>query len=90
MKLPAYLLPLVLVFATGCQFFNEREGGVTPYPLDVCLVTGNELGSMGDAIVKIYGDKEIKFCCSPCVKEFEEEKDFFLKQLEEDRKALEQ
>ena len=41
------------------------------YPLKVCLVTDNELGSMGKVITKVYDGKEIKFCCKPCVKKFE-------------------
>lgn len=42
-----------------------------PYPLNVCLVSGNELGSMGKVVVKSYEGQEIKFCCKPCVKKFE-------------------
>lgn len=42
-----------------------------PYPLKTCLVSGNELGSMGKVVVKSYQGQEIKFCCKPCVKKFE-------------------
>lgn len=42
-----------------------------PYPSKNCLVTGNELGSMGKVVTKVYDDQEIKFCCKPCVKKFE-------------------
>jgi YHS domain-containing protein len=45
--------------------------GVKPYPLKDCLVTGNELGSMGKPISKVYDGQEIRFCCKPCVKKFE-------------------
>ena len=57
------------------------SGSVKPYPLDTCLVTGTKLGSMGDPYVKVYGDQEIKFCCEPCVAEFEKDPDRFSKML---------
>lgn len=41
------------------------------YPLKVCLVSGNELGSMGKPITKVYEGREIKLCCKPCIKKFE-------------------
>lgn len=41
------------------------------YPLKTCLVTGNELGSMGKPITKVYNGQEIKLCCKPCIKKFE-------------------
>lgn len=44
---------------------------VKPYPLKTCLVSGNELGSMGKPITKVYNGQEIKFCCKPCIKKFE-------------------
>ena len=52
-----------------------------PYPLKVCIVTDNELGSMGKPITKVYGDQEVKFCCKPCVKKFEKEPQKYLKKL---------
>lgn len=44
---------------------------IKPYPLKVCVVSGNELGSMGKIVTKVYGDQEIKFCCKPCIKKFD-------------------
>lgn len=43
----------------------------TAYPLKTCLVSGNELGSMGKPITKVYQDQEIKLCCKPCIKKFD-------------------
>lgn len=40
------------------------------YPLKVCLVTGNDLDSMGDEVSIIYQGQIIKFCCRPCEKKF--------------------
>ena len=44
-----------------------------PYPLDFCPVTGEKLGSMGDAVAYDYEGREIKFCCSACIESFEAE-----------------
>lgn len=44
---------------------------VRSYPLQVCLVTGNELGSMGKVITKVHEKQEVKLCCKPCVKKFD-------------------
>ncbi len=54
---------------------------VKPYPLDTCLVTGNDLDSMGGEIVKIYDGQQIKFCCKPCIKKFEANKPKYLAKL---------
>lgn len=49
----------------------SRASETKPYPLQTCLVTGNELGSMGKVIAKTYAGREIKLCCKPCVKKFD-------------------
>ncbi len=46
------------------------KGPTKPYPLDVCIVTDNDLGSMGDEQVMVYEGQTIKFCCKPCEKKF--------------------
>ena len=56
-------------------------GSVKPYPLDVCLVTGNSLGSMGDPVSIVYEGQELKFCCQPCVKKFRANPEKYLKKL---------
>ena len=45
-------------------------GGTKPYPLKTCIVTGNDLGSMGDEQRIVYQGQEIKFCCKPCEAKF--------------------
>lgn len=51
------------------------------YPLDYCLVTDNELGSMGKVITKVYDGQTIKFCCKPCVAKFEKNSAKYLSKL---------
>ncbi|MDQ3023132.1 MAG: hypothetical protein M3R04_01910 [bacterium] len=41
------------------------------YPLDTCPVSGEKLGSMGDPVVYDYKGREIRFCCSGCIEDFE-------------------
>lgn len=55
--------------------------GVKRYPLNTCIVSDNELGSMGPVVTKVYQNQEVKFCCKPCVKEFEAEPAKFLAKL---------
>lgn len=76
------LLPLLLPACASSDGSSRTAGsGVKPYPLETCLVTGNELGSMGDVVVKTYGSQEVKFCCKPCVKKFEANPQKFLAKL---------
>ena len=49
---------------------GTATSGVKPYPLKTCLVTENELGSMGDDQTFVYQGQEIKVCCEPCVPMF--------------------
>lgn len=50
---------------------READPGPTyPYTLDSCPV-GGKLGSMGDPVVKVYDNREVRFCCAACIDEFE-------------------
>jgi hypothetical protein len=57
--------PLVLKPAA-----SAADEPMKPYPLKVCIVTDNDLGSMGDEKVIVYEGREIKFCCAPCERKF--------------------
>lgn len=54
-----------------------------PYPLDVCLVSGEKLGSMGEPVSVVHEGQEILFCCEHCLPEFEEDPDALMSKLEE-------
>ncbi|MBU6300096.1 MAG: hypothetical protein KGS60_00960 [Verrucomicrobia bacterium] len=73
------LLALGLAFTsvTGVAVAAKTK----PYPLKVCLVSGNELDSMGGPVSKVYNGQEIKFCCKPCVKKFEANQQKYLAKL---------
>ena len=60
---------------------NQPSPRTIPYPLDTCIVTDNELGSMGDPITSFHGNREVKFCCRPCVRKFDANPDRYLAKL---------
>lgn len=55
--------------------------GAKPYPLKTCIVTDNDLGSMGDEQRIVHQGQEIKFCCKPCVDKFQKNPERYLKKL---------
>jgi YHS domain-containing protein len=57
-----------------------------PYPLNTCLVGGEELGKMGKPEVITYEGREIKFCCGACVAPFKKDPARYLKILDEAEK----
>ncbi len=56
-------------------------GPVKPYPLDVCIVSGEKLGSMGDPVVMVHEGQEVKFCCDGCTGDFKKDPAKFLAKL---------
>jgi hypothetical protein len=64
---------------------SASESGVEPYPLATCLVSGEELGSMGDPIIIIHEGQEMKFCCDSCVPKFKKDPAKFLSKLDHAR-----
>lgn len=57
------------------------------YPLDTCLVMGNELGEK--PVDHVYRNRLVRFCCPDCVKKFEAEPGKYLLKLEQARAAKE-
>ena len=73
------IVPVVLLLASCTSTPKAPE--VIPYALDTCVVMDSKLGSMGDPITRVYAGQEVKFCCEPCVEEFESDPEFYLEQL---------
>ena len=61
----------ILTLAAVSALFLTAAFAAKKYSLNYCLVTDNELGSMGKVITKVYDGQEIKFCCKACVPKFE-------------------
>lgn len=41
------------------------------YPLETCVISGQKLGSMGEPVEHVYGNRLVRFCCKGCVAPFE-------------------
>ena len=57
-----------------------------PYPLKVCLVSGDELGKMGEPYRLVHEGQEIKFCCKGCEPDFKKDPAKYLAKLQEPAK----
>lgn len=78
----------ITVFAGSALAAETAEAPkAKPYTLDTCIVTGEKLGTMGDAVVVIREGREIKFCCKGCIKDFDKDPAKFLKQIDAAEKA---
>ncbi|MBE7496142.1 MAG: hypothetical protein HS117_14460 [Verrucomicrobiaceae bacterium] len=71
------LVTTTLFILASCS----TTGGAKPYPFDVCIVSGNKLGSMGTPVTKVHDGQQLKFCCEPCVDEFNENPAKFMAKL---------
>ena len=83
------LKPILLAaFLTGAgamaplAFGADKDAKLKPYPLQTCVVSGEKLGEMGKPYTYEYKDREIKFCCKDCVKDFKKEPAKYVKKLE--------
>lgn len=72
---------LLATLALGITAANAAEEKTKSYPKNTCIVTDNKLGSMGRIITKTHEGQEVKFCCKPCVKKFENNPQKYLSKL---------
>ncbi|NDC80708.1 MAG: hypothetical protein EB090_05510 [Verrucomicrobia bacterium] len=59
----------------------KAEEQAKTYPLKTCLVSGDNLGGMGETIDCLYQGKLIRFCCKGCIKSFNKNPDKYLQEL---------
>ncbi len=57
------------------------EGDAKAYPLTVCIVSDEDLDSMGGPVELVHKGQTIKFCCSSCVDSFKDNPDEYLAKL---------
>ena len=55
---------------------------IQAYPLEVCIVSGEKLGSMGEAAVYNHAGQYVKFCCESCIDDFKNNPQQYLAKLE--------
>ena len=70
-KLTAFLSTVLLGVALAATSVPTTASAAKPYTQKTCVVSGNELGSMGKVITKTHEGQEVKFCCKPCIKKFD-------------------
>lgn len=78
-------LALVAGFAQAEQTAGD-DPKPTPYPLNFCVVSGAELGTMGDPVVIVHEGQEVKFCCAHCTPKFKKNPDEYLKKIADAQK----
>jgi hypothetical protein len=61
---------------------DKKDSKPKPYPLKTCIVSDEDLASMGDPYVFTHEGQEIKLCCKPCQKDFKKDPAKYLKKLE--------
>lgn len=88
-----YFLVLVLGLM-GCNSSEELSGEgdtsariptaeeLAAYPLTLCIVTDEPLGSMGDAFNYYHEDTLVRMCCDHCLEGFQEDPEKYLAKLE--------
>lgn len=86
MKTIIATLASIALFSISCTKQDETasaesQASLIPYPLEVCIVSGEELGSMGEPVVIVHEGREIKFCCDSCLPEFQKDPAKFLAKL---------
>ena len=57
------------------------------YPLEVCLVEGSELDSMGEPAEYVHEGRLVMFCCKSCIEDFQAEPAKYLAQLDKTLEA---
>ena len=60
----------------------------TNYPMKTCLVSDENLGSMGDAVAHVHRaagkpDRVIFLCCEGCIDDFKADPSKFLKKVDD-------
>ena len=77
---------LAVALAIGLTSCGDKESTANSapadnYPIDVCVVSGKPLGSMGLPHVIDYKGTTVKFCCDGCLPKFNSDPEKFLAKL---------
>jgi hypothetical protein len=73
--LPLGAVAAVWILGAGCSrdAATSAASAAKPYPLTVCVVSGEKLGSMGEPHVFGHEGQQIKLCCDGCLKDFKKD-----------------
>lgn len=96
---PRFVLGFFLLFTLlafwGCESGpSDSETGNSEeafYPIDFCIVTGNDFDEEGSGMIPythVHEGITIKFCCKPCLPKFNKDPEKYLVILDEEVEAL--
>lgn len=68
---PSATAPVAATSAATHHGFKTMEPSAN-YPLATCVVSGEDLGAMGDRIAYSYDGTEVQLCCAGCVGKFKD------------------
>lgn len=54
-----------------------------PYPLETCIVSGEKFSGTDQPVTKVYDEREIRFCCKGCSREFERDQAKYIAKIDE-------
>jgi YHS domain-containing protein len=76
-------LILSLLTLASVATMSGAVDAAKPYPLKTCVVSGEELGTMGKPYVLNHEGREVQFCCKSCLPKFQKDPAKYLKKLDE-------
>ena len=88
--LPSLLALLSFTLASCSKEESEPAGGgsetvstetADSYPLTTCVVSGEELGGMGEPVEYDHNGTLVKFCCKNCIPKFEADPEKYMAKL---------
>lgn len=77
-RLATLALAVLLSVSIGGTSFAQKA---KPYRAKTCLVTDNDLDSMGDKQGFVHKGQKIMVCCEPCIGKFKKNPEKYLKKL---------
>ncbi len=52
-----------------------------PYPLETCLVSGDDLDEMDERVATVHEGQTFEFCCKPCLVKFRKDPGTYVAKL---------
>ncbi len=69
--------------AAGPAAGGPEQAKEDTYPLEACIVSGENLGSMGEPFIYEHEGREIRLCCAGCLGRFLDDPDGYMKKMDE-------
>jgi len=85
-KMKKILLPLLLVLAACADKETTPETTADDYPLTTCVISGSELNDHGEPHVHKHEGRTVKFCCPPCLDDFDKDPAKYLAMIDAAKK----